>query len=117
MKRVTCISIAILAILASLASAKTDKASRTWMAKLSGAQESPAVKAKATGTATVRLVAFGDSSVHYRITTGVLQDVTMAHLHYGTMGENGPIAVQIETPALKGKMMVSEGKFHSSDLS
>lgn len=89
--------------------------SRSWSARLSGAAESPAVTSKISGSATVRLVA--DSSIHYRFTTSKMTDVTMAHLHGGAKGENGPIVVTLQTPELKGKQMVSQGVIHAADLS
>lgn len=97
--------------------AATDPASRSWNARLTGHAQHPPVTSKATGTARVWLVAFGDSSVHYRVQTSPMTDVTMAHLHSGSATGNGPIIVTLETPKTKGKMMVSEGTFHASDLS
>ena len=110
-------SAAVAALFLIAATGATTGHSRSWNARLSGSQESPPIKSKASGTAMVSLVAFGDSSVHYRITTTVLNDVTMAHFHAGAKGENGPIVVTLQTPAKQGNIMVSKGVIHASDLS
>ena len=115
MKRIEQALLLTVVILATMGAA--DPASRTWTARLTGGEQNPAVTTKASGTSSVWLVAFGDSSVHYRIRTSLMTDVTMAHLHSGAKGQNGPVIVTLETPKKTGKAMVSEGKFHASDLS
>lgn len=57
---------------------------------LSGAQEVPPVSTSATGTA--RITVGADKSVSGRIDTSGL-DGTMAHIHIGARGSNGPVIV------------------------
>lgn len=115
MKRIEQAVLLAVVILATMGAA--DPAARTWTTRLTGREQNPAVTTKASGTASVWLVAYGDSSVHYRIRTSPMNDVTMAHLHSGAKGQNGPVIVTLETPKKTGNAMVSEGKFHASDLS
>ena len=60
--------------------------------KLSGDQEVPPVTTSATGTANVTVAA--DGAVSGNITTSGL-DVTMAHIHIGAAGKNGPVIVPL----------------------
>ena len=57
---------------------------------LTGAQEVPPVSTSATGTA--RIMVAADKSVSGRIDTSGL-DGTMAHIHIGSRGSNGPVIV------------------------
>ncbi|HVB40551.1 MAG TPA: CHRD domain-containing protein [Terriglobales bacterium] len=71
-----------------MASAQSAKFSAT----LSGGNAAPAVDTAAQGTATFQLSANG-RSLRYRISVVNLENATMAHIHLGAAGENGPIAV------------------------
>ena len=58
--------------------------------KLGGAQEVPPVDTKATGSATIKVGT--DMSVSGNVTTtGVVG--TMAHIHQGAAGKNGPVII------------------------
>jgi hypothetical protein len=60
--------------------------------KLSGAEEVPPVQTSGTGEGTIRVNADGavEGSVK---TTGV--DGTMAHIHQGAKGQNGPVIIPL----------------------
>jgi hypothetical protein len=62
----------------------------TLTTSLSGAEEVPPVATKARGTAIVRWSGDG-SELTYRLIVANIQDVTMAHIHLGAAGENGPV--------------------------
>jgi CHRD domain-containing protein len=114
MKRIAQAVLLAAVILVTMGAA--DPAARTWTARLTGGEQNPPVQTRATGSASVWLVAFGDSTVHYKIRTSLMTGVTMAHLHSGAKGQNGPIVVTLETPKKTGNAMISQGKFHASDL-
>jgi CHRD domain len=63
---------------------------------LSGAQEVPAVTTTATATSTIAIGA--DMSVTGAVETSGI-DGTMAHIHQGAVGLNGPIVVTLERTA------------------
>ncbi len=65
---------------------------QTFTAHLTGSQEVPPVKTKATGEATFELSKDG-KSLHYKLSVANLSDITMAHIHLGPPGKNGPVAV------------------------
>jgi len=64
----------------------------TFTAQLTGAQEVPPVKTAATGNATFNLSPDG-KSLHCQLKVTNLSDITMAHIHLGPAGKNGPVAV------------------------
>jgi hypothetical protein len=77
----------------------------TFTAQLTGAQEVPAVKTKATGKATFKLSPNG-KSISYEVKVNHIIDITMAHIHLAPAGKNGPVAVWLfpvtgPPPALK----------------
>ncbi|MEJ2672831.1 MAG: CHRD domain-containing protein [Deltaproteobacteria bacterium] len=96
---------------------------QSFTAQLSGAQEVPPVKSKATGQAEFHLTQDG-KALHYKITVTDLDNVTMAHIHLGKPGKNGPIAVWLypvtgPPPALKpGKFtgILAKGAFTAKSL-
>jgi hypothetical protein len=61
-------------------------------ARLTGAQEVPPVKTKATGEARFSLSPDG-KALDYKVRVTDLKNVTMAHIHVAMPGENGPVAV------------------------
>lgn len=78
---------------------------QTFTAQLTGAQEVPPVKTAATGDATFKLSQDG-KSIRYEVKVNHIIDITMAHIHLGQAGENGPVAVWLypvtgPPPALK----------------
>jgi hypothetical protein len=89
--------IAAAALLASCATYQ-DKAP-SWMpgsgavsVKLSGAEEVPPVQASGSGSGTIRVNADGTVSGSVT-TTGV--EGTMAHIHQGAKGQNGPVIIPL----------------------
>ena len=60
--------------------------------KLSGAEEVPPVSASGSGTGTIRVNSDGTVSGNVT-TTGV--EGTMAHIHQGAKGKNGPVIVPL----------------------
>lgn len=63
---------------------------RTFTAALSGANEVPANDSDARGQAVFQLSQDG-TEVSYRLIVANLQNVTMAHIHVGEAGVNGPV--------------------------
>lgn len=61
--------------------------------ELSGAHEVPAVKTTATGSGTITVAE--DKSVSGSVTTTGM-DGTMAHIHKGAVGKNGPIVITLQ---------------------
>ena len=60
--------------------------------KLSGAEEVPPVSASGSGSGTIRVGA--DGAVSGSVTTSGVQG-TMAHIHQGAKGQNGPIIIPL----------------------
>jgi hypothetical protein len=97
-------------------------APQTFKADLTGNQEVPPVKTKATGHATFKLNPEGQS-LHYQVTVANLQDTTMAHLHLGPAGKNGPVAVWLYPPSPPGVLkpgafsgVLAEGEITAQNL-
>jgi hypothetical protein len=89
--------IAALAVLASCATYQ-DKAP-SWMpgsgavsVKLSGAEEVPPVQASGSGSGSIRVNS--DGMVSGSVTTTGVQG-TMAHIHQGAKGQNGPVIIPL----------------------
>jgi hypothetical protein len=61
--------------------------------KLSGAEEVPPVKAEGSGSGSFRLAE--DGTLSGSVTTKNVQG-TMAHIHRGAKGQNGPVVVPLE---------------------
>jgi CHRD domain len=88
------------AALLALASCATYKDNApSWMpgsgamsVKLSGAEEVPPVKASGSGSGTIRVAE--DGSVSGSVSTTGVQG-TMAHIHQGAKGQNGPIIIPL----------------------
>ena len=84
-------------VLASCATYKENAPS--WMpgsgavsVKLSGAEEVPPVKASGSGSGTIRVAE--DGSVSGSVTTTGVNG-TMAHIHQGAKGQNGPVIIPL----------------------
>jgi hypothetical protein len=97
-------------------------APKTFAAHLTGTQEVPPVKIKATGQATFKLSQDG-KSLHYKVSVANLTNITMAHIHFGPPGKNGPVAVWLYPshpyPQLKiGKFsgVLAQGTITAKDL-
>lgn len=82
----------ILTVLLALPFMAWAAAPKTFTAHLTGGQEVPPVQTKATGQATFKLSQDG-KSLHYKLSVANLIGITMAHIHLGPPGQNGPIAV------------------------
>jgi hypothetical protein len=67
-------------------------AKRTFTAALSGANEVPPNDSRARGEAVFQLSQDG-TEVSYRLIVANLHNVTMAHIHMGEAGVNGPVVV------------------------
>ena len=65
---------------------------RTFTAALSGANEVPPNDSRARGQAVFQLSQDG-TEVSYRLIVANLHNVTMAHIHLGQAGVNGPVVV------------------------
>ena len=88
-------------------------------AKMTGKEEVPPHDTKATGTAEFTLSADG-KTMSYKVNVMNIDKVTMAHIHQGKVGENGPPVVWLFNSSSKptGPMngMLSQGKIISNDL-
>lgn len=86
---------------AYLAAARHDGApllgARNFAAHLTGDEEVPPVSTRAQGQVTLKLSDDG-TSMSYRLNVANIRDVTMAHLHLGAAGTNGPVVVWLYPP-------------------
>jgi CHRD domain len=83
-------------------------AATTFHATLSGNNQSPAIDTPAHGTATFTLSSSG-KSLRFRLHVDDIENVSMAHIHIGAAGQEGPVAVWLypsHPPA-----QVKKGKF------
>ena len=94
-RRVLVIAI-VVAIVAAGAYAQKPKLV-LYSAALSGANEVPPVRTNAKGMAMFTVVP-GGTAVNYKITVTGITDPTMAHIHLGQPGKNGPPAVELMIP-------------------
>lgn len=89
----------------------------TFVAALSGANEVPATTSNVTGTATFTVV--DNTSVTYDITTAqTISNVTAAHIHPGSAGQNGSPFVTLFAPSAPtgGVTSVASGTFTEADI-
>ncbi|MGZ5501718.1 MAG: CHRD domain-containing protein [Nitrososphaeraceae archaeon] len=74
-------------------------------AKLSGQEEVPPVQTTASGMAWFKPM---QDKVWFKVNVTDMQGVTQAHIHYGKVGENGPVVVTLyksDTPQpINGKL-------------
>ncbi len=75
-----------------------DTYAKAHAAHLSGSQEVPAVATEASGKLTTE-VRHDGQALRYKLTLKHANDVTMAHLHCGAPGENGPVIADLYVPA------------------
>ncbi len=99
MNRVLKIVAAAAAALALASCATYRERAPSWMpgsgavsVKLTGAEEVPPVNASGSGSGTIRVAE--DGSVSGGVTTTGLQG-TMAHIHQGAKGQNGPVIIPL----------------------
>ncbi len=83
----------------------------SYRAALSGGNETPRVTTKATGSAMFTVNA-KETEISYMIHVRDIEGVTMAHIHLGKAGKNGPPVAMLEVRAKKGKFsgMLAGGK-------
>jgi hypothetical protein len=67
---------------------------QTFRATLSGNEEVPPINTQATGSATFT-VTTDENRMSYRIHVINIDKVTMAHIHSGKIGQNGPVVVTL----------------------
>ena len=72
--------------------------------ELDGASEVPKTPSKATAEATFTVSPEG-SRIAYTISVHDLGDITMAHIHLGTAGKNGPVVVWLYPSSGKPKLI------------
>jgi hypothetical protein len=89
---------------AVLLAASPALAAQTFQAMLDGHAQVPKVETKATGEATFT-VADDGKEITYAVTVHDLDDVTMAHIHVGKSGKNGPVAVWLYPATGKPKLI------------
>jgi CHRD domain len=77
-------------------------------ATLSGKQQAPPIDTPAHGTATFTLSTTG-KSLTYRLWVADIDGVSMAHIHIGPEGQEGPVAAWLYPS--KPPAVVKEGKF------
>jgi hypothetical protein len=71
-----------------------------FFAKLRGRNEVPPVRTNARGEASFRLSGDGQR-LHFNISLEDIDDVTVAHIHFGPKGVNGPVVVTLFGPLAK----------------
>src|ERR1044071_6454561 len=88
-------------------------------AKMTGKEEVPSHDTKATGNAEFTLSADG-KTMSYKVDVMNIDKVTVAHIHQGKVGENGPPVVWLfnssSNPTGPMNGMLSQGKITSNDL-
>jgi hypothetical protein len=87
-------------------------------AKMAGKDEVPPKDTKANGTAEFNLSADGNKMT-YVVNVMNIDKVTMAHIHSGKVGENGPPVVWLfnsTTPSGPMNGMLSQGNITATDL-
>jgi hypothetical protein len=91
---------------------------QAFTATMTGSEEVPPKNTKATGTATFVSSTDG-SSVSYKVRVANIKGVTMAHIHSGTIGKNGPVVVTLfKSASPTGTMngLLSQGTITSTNL-
>jgi hypothetical protein len=110
-----------LAAVSATATTETGKSvaqQQAFAATMTGSEEVPPKNTKATGTATFVSSTDG-SSVAYKIRVANIKGVTMAHIHSGSIGKNGPIVVTLfKSSSPTGTMngLLSQGTITSANL-
>jgi hypothetical protein len=114
----------LLAFLAMALFAGTALASseRNFVASLKGREEVPAVETRAQGQAIFHVSKDGDS-ISYKLIVANIENVTMAHIHLGPAGDNGPVVVWLYPDApppqlIPGRFsgVLAEGTITADDL-
>jgi CHRD domain-containing protein len=89
-------------------------------AKLFGDMEVPSIETNATGIAEFRPI-LNDDIIAYSLNVTDIDQVTMAHIHQGKEGENGPVVVTLIrfktlTPTGPVNGLLAQGNLTSADL-
>jgi hypothetical protein len=102
---------------ASLLAASPAGAAQTFEATLDGGSQVPKVDSKATGSATFTLSEDG-KAIAYTVSVHDLRDVTMAHIHIGVSGKNGPVVVWLYPAAGKPKLIkgITNGELATGEI-
>jgi hypothetical protein len=79
-------------------------AEQTFTATLAGGSQVPKVASKASGDATFTVSDDG-KRIEYTLMVRDLRDVTMAHIHLGAAGKNGPVVVWLYPATGKPKLI------------
>ena len=91
---------------------------QTFTATMTGSEEVPPKNTQATGS--TKFVSSSDgNSMTYRIRVAHINGVTMAHIHSGSIGKNGPIVVTLfksATPTGPVNGPLSQGTITSANL-
>jgi hypothetical protein len=77
-----------------LGSSAAGAAEQVYTAKLEGASEVPKVESKAAAEATFT-VSPDSQKIEYTLMVRDVNDITMAHIHLGAAGKNGPVVVRL----------------------
>jgi hypothetical protein len=85
-----------------------DKSGRNYTTHLSGDKESTPVDTRAQGQALFRLNKSG-TELYYKLIAANIYNITMAHIHIGPPGEDGPVAVWLYPSATPPQLI--EGRF------
>lgn len=119
MKRAIQLAVLTLGVVFLVPTANAQKTRFT--ATLAGSHEVPAVQSTAHGRATFQLGRSG-KSIFYTVTVDGIDNVTMAHIHMGASGKNGPPIVWLYPakayPVKMGKRsgLLARGSFTASNL-
>jgi len=91
----------------------------SYRAALKGSEEVPAHVTKAHGTATFTVSRDG-TEIKYKLIVANMTNVTVAHIHVGAPGENGPPVVMLYGPSAAGggkkSGLLSSGSIKAADL-
>jgi hypothetical protein len=109
--------IAVALSVASLLAANPAVAAQAFRSTLDGGSQVPKVDSKAAGSATFTLSADGEA-IDYSVSVHNLRDVTMAHIHIGRTGKNGPVVVWLYPAAGKPKLIkgIRNGEFVKGEI-
>jgi CHRD domain-containing protein len=111
-------TLAVVSATATTGTGKSTAQQQAFTAAMMGSEEVPSKNTKATGTATFVSSTDG-SSVAYKIRVADIKGVTMAHIHSGSIGKNGPIVVTLfKSASPTGTMngLLSQGTITSANL-
>jgi hypothetical protein len=112
---ITAMALILIVVLAAVAIAQP----RNVTTKLSGAQEvaDEPVETRAHGTSKVQLSKDG-TELEYWINVAQIENITMAHIHLGPRGENGPVVAWLYPDGPPAQLMPgrSNGRFAAGTL-